>query len=342
MSQNKSGCLSSTLLVALIVSVILNIAINSDTDDKGPSENNNKWSSYLFFISFILIGVMFFLNLFMGVIFSNFLRAQRKTNNQNLDNNQYKYLQIVNTILEAKPYLYVRPLSGIKRIGYDIVQGNFFELLMFVYSFYYICLLAFYKDGSPAKYFRFVSISSVIMVILINFECCVKLMCLSWKGFISSRWNVMQILIAIIFNITLLFTEFLLEYIKLEKNFLIIRIFLMTRMIIFLRIYQKFYFFRKLLRVLRFSISLYVNLAFLFILTMFVYGLFGYVMYSSIMEGNLINKYLNFKNILYSIFILLKIAVCDDWSYVVFDCLQKNALCGPRDTTCRTSNVLCY
>ena len=243
--------------------------------------------------------------------------------------------------MEAQPYLYVRPLDGIKRFGYDIFNGKTFEAIIIFFSFYYICLLSFYKDDAHPQYFQVVRISSLILAFLLNLECFLKLMCLTWKGFISSKWNIIELITIAIFDITLLFTEFLLEILEIENNSLILRILWISRMIIFLRIYQKFYFFRKLLRVLKFSLSLYVNLAFLFILTIFIYGLLGYVMYSSLASGQMIDQNLNFQNILFSMFILLKIAIYDDWSIIVFDCFQFNAICGKsQNMMCKTSKFL--
>jgi len=318
-------------------SSILSVAKNSDTEDKGPSENNNLWTSYLFFFSFILVGVMFFLNLFMGVIFANFLRAQRKTNNKNLDNNQFKYIQILNSVLDAKPYLYFRPAAGMKRFCYDLVNGKFFEIIIVFCCLSYICLLTMYKEDSPPQFYEIVDICSLILAAFLNIECCIKLMSQGRKGFVSSNWNIIEMVIVVIFNVTLFLTEMLQRYNFINHFSLIMRILWIFRMIIFLRIYQRFYFFRKLLRVLKFSISLYINLAFLFILTILIYGLIGCIMYPSLQSGQVISPFLNFQNIFYSMFILLKIAVCDSWSSIVFDCFQANSFCNANNDICKIS-----
>ena len=318
-------------------SKILSIAKNSDTDTRGPSENNNRWTSYIFFFSFILIGVMFFMNLLMGVIFSNFLRAQRKTNNINLNNNQFKYIQILNSILEAKPYLYFRPSEGIKKFGYDLVNGKFVEILIVLSCAAYIILLALFNEDSSLDYYKLVDIWSLGLAILINIECCLKLLTHGWKGFVSSNWNVIEMLIVIIFNFTLAIKEILERNNLINHTSLAMRALWILRMIIFLRIYQRFYFFRKLLRVLKFSMSLYVNLAFLFLLTIFIYGLMGCAMYPSLRTGQMIDGNLNFQNIYSAIFILLKIAIWDDWSSVVFDCFRANTFCDDNNEVCKQS-----
>lgn len=320
-------------------STIFYIAINSDIEEKGPSSNNNKWTSYLFFFGFILIGVMFFLNLFMGVIFSNFLRAQRRTNNRNLNNNQYKYLQIVESILDIQPYLYVRPLHGFKRFCYDFINGKIFEIIVFLYTTFYLCLLAFYKDSLYHNYIEIVRVSSITMACLINIEFITKIICLGGKGFLSSKWNRLEIFVLITFNANMLLSYLINNHIDLKLG-VVNKILWLTRMIVFCKIYQKFYFFRKLVRVLKFSFSLFVNLAFLFVLMILIYGLIGFSMYSSIEKGYVIGPYLNFQNIIGSMFLLFKIAVFDDWSYVIFDCVSFNSYCANNDLICSKSFIL--
>lgn len=247
---------------------------------------------------------MFFLNLFMGVIFSNFLRAQRKSNNKNLDNNQFKYLQIIDSVLGAKPYLYFRPASGIKRLGYDLVSSRFFENIIFLFCISYICLLTIYDENSPVEFFNSESMYSYVLATILTLECGIKLMSQGWKGFQSSNWNLIEMIIVFIFDGTIFLPDLLKVYNFINRTSIIMRVFWILRMIIFLRIYQRFYFFRKLLRVLNFSLSLYVNLAFLFILTILIYGLLGYVMFPSLSEGQVINESLNFRNIYTSSFLL--------------------------------------
>lgn len=307
---------------------IFYIAKNSDIENKGPSPDNNRWTSYLFFYGFILIGVMFFMNLFMGVIFSNFLRAQRKTNHKNLNNNQFKYFQIIDSVLGMKPYSYVRPLSGIKRVGFDLINGKFFEILIVLFSGYYMCLLAHYRENLNREYFNVVDLSSIILACLINFEFFVKIFCLGLRGFVSSKWNIIEMMIVFIFNSTLIVNYFINEFLIDFYKHSVQKFLWIARMIIFLKIYQRFYFFRKLLRVLKFSFSLFANMGFLFILTILIYGFIGYTMYSSLIKGLVVGDYLNFSNILCSMFLLFKIAVLDDWSFIFFDCFEYNDYCN--------------
>lgn len=71
---------------------------------KGPLRFNNQYSSYIFFLSFVIFGVMFLINLFTGVIFYNFTMAEKLTKHKYLSDSQVTWLNLHKLILLADPY----------------------------------------------------------------------------------------------------------------------------------------------------------------------------------------------------------------------------------------------
>jgi len=57
-----------------------------DADDFGPKKDANTWMIG-YFLVFILLGSMFLLNLFIGVIFLNYHIAEKAAKNQYLSEN---------------------------------------------------------------------------------------------------------------------------------------------------------------------------------------------------------------------------------------------------------------
>jgi hypothetical protein len=57
---------------------ILQISWNSEVDSVGPVPFNSAVSTYIFYILFVFIGSMFFLNFFTGVLYMNFKANQIK------------------------------------------------------------------------------------------------------------------------------------------------------------------------------------------------------------------------------------------------------------------------
>mmetsp|Transcript_5998 Transcript_5998/g.5333 ORF Transcript_5998/g.5333 Transcript_5998/m.5333 type:complete len:135 (+) Transcript_5998:3-407(+) len=53
---------------------------DADDADKGPSKNNSAAFAYIYFVVFIFIGSYFLLNLFVGVIFFEYIRAEKNEN----------------------------------------------------------------------------------------------------------------------------------------------------------------------------------------------------------------------------------------------------------------------
>lgn len=51
---------------------IYEVCMNSRSADLGPILYGNKWVTYIYFILFILVGVLFFMGFFAGILFINF------------------------------------------------------------------------------------------------------------------------------------------------------------------------------------------------------------------------------------------------------------------------------
>mmetsp|Transcript_29089 Transcript_29089/g.26478 ORF Transcript_29089/g.26478 Transcript_29089/m.26478 type:complete len:230 (-) Transcript_29089:951-1640(-) len=81
----------------------------SDANDKiyGPERNENSTFSYIYFIIFIFVGSYFLLNLFVGVLFMEYAKAQDEENKLDeglgLRIKQWKHMQRL--ILKKKPDL---------------------------------------------------------------------------------------------------------------------------------------------------------------------------------------------------------------------------------------------
>ena len=73
---------------------ILHIAINSDFNNNGPNPYKNQATAFFFLWGFIVVGVWFFLNLFIGVVFMNFQITQKAAKNQDLTEHQRQWIEM--------------------------------------------------------------------------------------------------------------------------------------------------------------------------------------------------------------------------------------------------------
>jgi len=74
--------------------------------EDGPSYNGNVAFGAIYFITFIIIGALFLMNLFVGVIFLQFQSeqdAEKKERYKYVSDDQMKWIQMQDLIADAKP-----------------------------------------------------------------------------------------------------------------------------------------------------------------------------------------------------------------------------------------------
>lgn len=123
---------------------ILHIARNSDLPNKGPSFLNNSYSSYLYFFAFILISVLFLVNLFLGIMFVKFQMAERAggKGSTHLNENQEKWVQMQSRILSIEPYKnHFSSAVGLKKKLISIMTSKQYSFIMSIIPLIVIILL---------------------------------------------------------------------------------------------------------------------------------------------------------------------------------------------------------
>jgi len=85
---------------------VMATVFDANTASNGPTYNNTKIFGMIYFIFFVLIGALFLMNLFVGVIFLQFSEEQKKEKNQKyplVTENQMKWIQMQELIATSKP-----------------------------------------------------------------------------------------------------------------------------------------------------------------------------------------------------------------------------------------------
>jgi hypothetical protein len=86
-----------------------------------------------FFIFFVLVGSFFFLNLFTGVLFMNFEKAQRDEKDaMHLDGEEVRWVDMMKMICDEEPEIIKIPKGKVRRWCFDFVQddGAFANFIM--------------------------------------------------------------------------------------------------------------------------------------------------------------------------------------------------------------------
>jgi hypothetical protein len=100
--------------------------------DKGPAFNGNRIFGSIYLISFIVIGSLFLMNLFVGVIFYQFYSEQKREKKERykyINDNQFKWIQMQELILNASPNfdLSTPPENKYRLYVFKIISSMWFE-----------------------------------------------------------------------------------------------------------------------------------------------------------------------------------------------------------------------
>jgi len=270
----------------------------------------------LYFVLFIIIGVWFFLNFIIGVIFSNFLNSQESARHKYLNNDQHLWLEIQKKILKEKPLNYVLPQSHLNQSVYKLIKTNFFKAMIHFLLFLNAIYLSIYYYDSPKNYNLSLSIIAYILTVAYCLE--VLLYCLAYgcRGYLSFKNGFFKAMIAFCYLIE---TIFGLAF-ENTKNLKLTRFLSIFHVLVMIRLFKKFKNLKRMIKSLLFSYKHIFSTIILLLLIFFVYAVLGCFLFGKITNGQVINNYINFHNFFNAIVTLFTCSTQDNWSGIMQDC----------------------
>ncbi len=174
----------------------------------------------------------FFLNLFVGMMFTCFITAYNKECLLCDKKNQIWIDLMVQipkstTMWESQKC----PSDKYKKFFYYVAVSKHTEIFVMVLTFLNLVVLAIDYENSPEILAKITDIINTIIVCFIILEVIVKIIGLNFEGYFSSNWNRFDFFIAITSIIDLYFSSSteIDNSVKILKNFQILRIIRMIR-----------------------------------------------------------------------------------------------------------------
>ena len=311
---------------------LLNISVNSDVSERGPSRNNNQFSSYWFFLAFVIVAVWLFFNLFIGVIFNNFMEISRKNIHPFLSESQIKWLEIQRLMIDINSRVLIAPKKGMRGYGYIFMKSKGFErFLIVILSLNFVILALFNENTRKSVYFQYI-LSFICFFFLI--EAAIMLFVYRLDYFRMNRWNTYNLFVAIAFLFDLII-EYPLENIVISyAGSTIFRIFRLLKVFSLIRIIEKLTSLKALILNLLLSWRLILNMILLLFIILFIYAVIGVYMFREVFEGEIVGEFNNFHNLFYAIMALFKCVTREEWYNLMFDLnkvspnCEENRNCG--------------
>ncbi|KAK7496846.1 hypothetical protein BaRGS_00011826, partial [Batillaria attramentaria] len=292
---------------------IMEDAVDSTEKDRQP-EFEHSLHYYIYFVSFIICGSFFSLNLVVGVIIDNFNVLKKKYEGSYLDafltENQRNYYNTVKKMSKRRPQKTVkRPKWYAQQMFYELALSNRFELMLMGVVFLNLCIMASEYYNMSCYRRQILDVANVAFTTFFLLEALTKIIGLR-TAYFTMPWHLYDFFVALI---SLLCKN--LDYMILAPTFLrLIRIFRIGRVLRLIKVAKGL---RKLVFALVISLPACLNVMALLLLCMFIYAIFGMLLFSQVKLTGALTETLNFRTFTSSLLLLLSLATAAGWNEVL-------------------------
>lgn len=294
-------------------------------------KNYNPGMAY-YFVIFVTISNIFFLNLLLGVMFDKFEKAKRNNSSISellLQNEQLRWVEMMKFLIRtkrAKPE--VKISSALQRFVVRLIGMSWFNAVIIACIVGNAVTMAIaYQEASPTYTSVLEHLNQAFTGVFI-LEAVLKIYALSPSGYFADKWNCFDFFVVatsvldLILNLTLLSgggNKMLTVAPQLARTLRILRVSRLFRLIKKLRMID------DLVGMMSLSIPAIANVFTLLVLVFTIYGVMGAYLFHTITdEGMVIDDYLNFSNFGMAILVLIRASTGEDWNYIEYDIAQKS------------------
>ncbi|NXI82644.1 SCN5A protein, partial [Rhipidura dahli] len=296
-----------------------------------------RLTMYVFFVVFIIFGSFFMLNLFIGVVISNFNQQRKKISGKDLflTEEQKKYYNALKKLGSKKPQKPIpRPSNAFLGLLFDIVSHKAFDITIVIF----ICLnmIVMMAENNQKTTKEVLNKINYFFVAVFTAECVIKILALR-QYYFGSGWNVFDFSV-VVFSIVSLGVS---EAFRTFFSPTVLRTLRLARIGRILRIIRKAKGIRTLLFALLMSLPALVNIGLLLFLIMFIYAIVGMANFACLHVEDGIDNIFNFQTFCGSILCLFQITTSAGWDSLLAPVLKQSDACGSKLNLTETEKNNC-
>ncbi|NXM34766.1 SCN5A protein, partial [Oxyruncus cristatus] len=292
---------------------IMYAAVDSREKNDQPEMEHSLYM-YLYFVSFIIFGSFFTLNLFVGVIIDNFNQQKKKISGEDIfmTEEQKKYYNAMKKLGSKKPQKPIpRPLNRYQGFLFDVVTCQTFDIvIMVLICLNMVMMMVETYEQSDTKT-NVLNKINILFVVIFTAECVLKLVALR-QYYFSNAWNIFDLVVVIMSLVALLLSSIgkALEHFLPPTLFRVIRLARIGRILRLIRAAKGI---RTLLFALMMSLPALFNIGLLLFLVMFIYAIFGMANFAYVKMDGGIDDMFNFQTFANSMLCLFQITTSAGW-----------------------------
>ena len=262
-------------------------------------------------MGFVIVGTWFFLNLFIGVIFSNFIDAQKRVQHAFLNEDQVAWTQMQSQILKIKHTDESIPTSKYRLAMYKFIKGANFERCVYAANLTSTVMLSLHYDSPSSTYQTVLDYTSYLLTLFFMVEITMKFIAYHPLIFFGNLQHIYEIVTTIIF---IIYSSHSIWDINIGNSYSRrivggLRILSVGRVLNHLKGVQSI----KL--TLKMALPLLANIVMLALVVFFCYAIFGCYLFSGVKTGEIIDDYTNFDNLINAMIALFRCSTSDDCKF---------------------------
>ena len=273
----------------------------------------------------------------MGVLFSNFLIAQKKEKHSFLSEKQEFWLEIQKILAKHQFLNFIAPKKGIKKLFYDYFNedNKNYKLILNSLLIMNVFILIFYDNQTMEISNELVIILYEFIVLIYFFEYVLKIFAFGFYRYFFLYKD--EFIIANLCIIEIILNNFLIKsnYSPLLRHIFVLKILPIYRI-------RKFKIFGNTLENMQLILPYLLNMIGLFLINLFIFAIIGCFLFRRVEKGEIIDDYVNFKNIFYGIMALFKMSTGDDWTKIMLDTINPTNKNCYKNYDCKNSIIFLF
>ena len=290
--------------------------------DTAPSYYNSPYLAF-YFIIITVIGSFFLVNLFVGVLVSEYERASYGDQYHGiLSDPQQEWRSVQVLIAEnCKPvYIERGTLPPWQEKLHKIVTSREFDLIVTLCIVLNVVLMSYENAEQSENTKEVLKYISQAFVFVYTIECVMKLLALQPNAYFQDKWNRFDFIVVVISWIGLALT-FIFGFSG-AMGLTLLRIFRLAKLLRVARVTKGV---RLLLKTLFLSLPALVNVAALLALCFSIFAILGVHLFGKIARGAYVTNYANFDNFINAVLLLFRLMTGEGWAGFMYEAAQTEA-----------------
>ena len=282
----------------------------------------------VFFVAWVVIASYFILNLFIGVVFQEFMKASEGPSGFSmLTPQQQEWVMCSRTLFHVPipPPMSV-PTNIVQAALQKMVHSKLFERIIGGMIVANVMVLTFHFWPEPMYWQDTLNYFGVFFSAVFFLEAVAKIWGDGLKTYIADGWNRFDLILVVtsIIEMSLDLSGVGEESGGLISVIRVLRIFRVFRM---LRLIRNLAPLRKMASVLLVSLPAILNVGAVLMLIYFMFGVLGVSFFADVPQtGDGITRHANFQNLGFAMITLFRISTGEDWHLIMHDCMRVNTI----------------